>query len=227
MYALLQTGRKRASPDVAKDTKKSDAKRSKSTASKSGKKQQEEAEEPEDAEAEPDAAADLEEDVAAGSDADSDSEEAEADASEDADEEMEDATAAADPPADAVPGRTVGSGRRAAQGKKVYKDQKQLPKKGKADEVKQEAVVKTEKKAWEETAPKEQEDSKTRRWGGALCSCGSCTNNHQNTCSFPQCLIVCGSSLQSPNCTTVQAAVSTRKHRPWFAAASQHSSTCM
>lgn len=168
MYALLQTGRKRASPDVAKDSKKSDAKRRKPTASKGGKKQQEEAEEAEDAEVEPDAAADLDEDIAAGSDADS--EEAEADTSEDADEEMEDATAAAaaGPPADdAAQGRTVGSGRRAAQGNKVYKDQKQLPKKGKADEVKRETVVKTEKKAWEDTAPKEQEDSKTRRWGGA------------------------------------------------------------
>jgi hypothetical protein len=83
------------------------------------------------------------------------------------DEEMADADDAADAAADAPAGeadRTVGSGRRAAQGK-VYKDQK-APKTKKSDKVQEDkgTVVKSEKEAREQTKPEEGADSRTRRW---------------------------------------------------------------
>jgi hypothetical protein len=66
-----------------------------------------------------------------------------------------DAAAAAD-----EPGRPIGSGRQAAQGKKVYKDQK-LPKQ-KGEKVKSEKAVDSEAQAWEETRPEEGPLGKTR-----------------------------------------------------------------
>jgi hypothetical protein len=71
------------------------------------------------------------------------------------------------------PSRPIGSGRHAAQGKKVYKDQK-LPKQ-KGEKVKSEKDVKSEAQAWEETRAEEGPLGSTRRyvWGaGAVTETG-------------------------------------------------------